>query len=154
RQFFTSLFISDSTAEQARSLNDLMRLASTPETAINRLRPFHRVDLREVAARIRCLTLVYHSRSDARIPFEQGRALAALIPGAKFVPLESRNPWVVDTEPAWAQFVSELDSFLPGGPVADGAQSAVLVELTARELQVLDLLATGIDNSTIGRRLG
>ena len=49
---FTSLFIPDSTAEQARSLNDLMRLASTPETAIKRLRPFHRVDLREIASLI------------------------------------------------------------------------------------------------------
>jgi pimeloyl-ACP methyl ester carboxylesterase len=94
RQFFTSLFIPDSTPEQARSLNDLMRVASSPQTAIRRLQPYHHVDLREIAPQVQCPTLVFHSRSDARIPFEQGRTLATLIPGARFVPLESRNHWV------------------------------------------------------------
>ncbi len=155
RQFFTSQFIPDSTAEQARSLNELLRLASTPEISIKRLRPFHRVDLREIAAKIRCPTLVFHSRGDARIPFEQGRALAALIPGARFVALESRNHWVVDTEPAWAQFAGELDSFLPGLPPArEGVAAAVLEALTPRELQVIELVAAGLDNGSIGRRLG
>ena len=58
RQFFTSQFIPNSTPEQARSLNELLRLATTPETAIRRLRPFHQVDLREIATRIQCPTLV------------------------------------------------------------------------------------------------
>jgi DNA-binding CsgD family transcriptional regulator len=154
RQFFTSQFIPDSTPEQASSLNELLRLASTPETAVRRLRPFHRIDLRDMASQIQCPTLVFHSRNDARIPFEQGRALAALIPGARFVALESRNHWVVDTEPAWTQFVGELDSFLPRLPEApDHVEAAVLDALTPRELQVIELLAAGVDNGTIGRRL-
>ena len=152
RQFFTSLFIPDSTPEQARSLNELMRVASTPQSAIRRLQPFHSVDLREAAAQVRCPTLVFHARHDARIPFEQGRALAALIPGARCVALDSRNHWVVDTEPAWAQFTAEIDSFLPGVP--DRSAAGVLDALTPRELQIIELLAAGLDNGTIGRRLG
>jgi pimeloyl-ACP methyl ester carboxylesterase/DNA-binding CsgD family transcriptional regulator len=155
RQLFTSLFIPDATAEQARSLNELMRVASSPESAIKRLRPFHYVDLREAAKNVRCPTLVFHSRADARIPFEQGRALAALIPGAHFVALESRSHWVLDTEPAWQQFVDSLDNFLPSvSPVPDGAPSALLGELTSRERQVLELVARGLDNGSIGKRLG
>jgi pimeloyl-ACP methyl ester carboxylesterase/DNA-binding CsgD family transcriptional regulator len=155
RQFFTSQFIPDSTPEQARSLNELLRLASTPETAIKRLRPFHHVDLREIAAKVQCPTLVFHSRADARIPFEQGRALASLIPDARFVALESRNHWVVETEPAWTQFAGALDSFLPGVPQApDRVEAAVLEPLTSRELQVIELMAAGLDNGTIGKRLG
>jgi pimeloyl-ACP methyl ester carboxylesterase/DNA-binding CsgD family transcriptional regulator len=153
RQFFTSLFIPDSTPEQARSLNELMRLASTPQSAIRRLQAFHHVDLREAAAQVRCPTLVFHSRFDARIPFEQGRALAAHIPGARFVALDSRNHWVVETEPAWAQFAAEIDGFLPG--VSNPrVTSGVLEALTPRELQVVELLAAGLDNATIGRQLG
>jgi pimeloyl-ACP methyl ester carboxylesterase/DNA-binding CsgD family transcriptional regulator len=152
RQFFTSLFIPDSTPEQARSLNELMRIASTPQSAIRRLQPFHHVDLRGIAANVRCPTLVFHSRHDARIPFEQGRALAAHIPGARFVALDSRNHWVVETEPAWAQFTAEIDGFLPSVP--DAPKAGVLEALTPRELQVIELLAAGLDNSTIGRRLG
>src|ERR1043166_9468586 len=87
RQFFTSLLIPDSTPEQARSLNELMRLASSPPTAGKLLQPFHHVDLREIAKQLKCPTLAYHARAASRIPFEQGRALAALIPGARFVPL-------------------------------------------------------------------
>jgi pimeloyl-ACP methyl ester carboxylesterase/DNA-binding CsgD family transcriptional regulator len=155
RQFFTSLFIPDSTPDQARSLNELMRVASSPQSAIRRLQPYHLVDLREIALQVRCPTLVFHSRHDVRIPFEQGRALAALIPDAHFVALESRNHWVVETEPAWAQFAAEIDNFLPGVPDAPAAGgAAVLDPLTPRELQVVELLAAGLDNGTIGRRLG
>jgi pimeloyl-ACP methyl ester carboxylesterase/DNA-binding CsgD family transcriptional regulator len=152
RQFFTSMFIPDSTPEQARSLNELMRIASTPQSAIRRLQPFHSIDLREAAAQVRCPTLVFHARHDARIPFEQGRALAALIPGARFVALDSRNHWVVDTEPAWKQFVDAIDHFLPRVP--DAPAAGVLDTLTPRELQVIELLAAGLDNATIARRLG
>jgi len=155
RQFFTSLFIPNATADQAQSLNELMRVASSPTSAINRLRPFHFVDLRESAQKIRCPTLVFHSRSDARIPFEQGRALAALIPGARFVPLESRNHWVLDTEPAWPHFVRELENFLPALPASPrGAERETLERLTGRELEVLELIAQGLNNGTIGTLLG
>ena len=155
RQFFTSLFIPDSTLEQARSLNELMRLACSAQVAIRRLEPYHYIDLREFATNIKTPTLVFHSRFDARIPFEQGCALAALIPGARFVPLDSRNHWVVNTEPAWSQFVGELDAFLPRlAPSSGSTGAAVLQALTPRELQVIELVAAGLDNATIGRRLG
>jgi pimeloyl-ACP methyl ester carboxylesterase/DNA-binding CsgD family transcriptional regulator len=155
RQFSTSLLIPDSTADQSRSLNELMRVASSPQTAIKRLRPFHHVNLRDSATKIQCPTLVFHSRSDARIPFEQGRDLAALIPGARLVPLESRNHWIVNTETAWARFVNEFDNFLPAPLFSPEALDAEVFDaLTPRELQVIELVAAGLDNGTIGQRLG
>jgi len=155
RQLFTSLFIPDATEEQTRSLNELMRMAAAPEVAIKRLRPYHYVNVSDIAKKIQCPTLVFHSRGDARIPFEQGRALAALIPGARFVPLASRNHWVVSTEPAWQTFVSELEDFLPSmEAMPDGARCALLDGLTPRELQVLEMVAGGLGNAMIGKRLG
>jgi DNA-binding CsgD family transcriptional regulator len=130
-----------------------MRVASTPQSATRRLQPFHHVDLRDIAANVRCPTLVFHARHDARIPFEEGRALAAHIPSARFVALDSRNHWVVETEPAWAQFAAEIDGFLPGVSNPH-VTSGVLDALTPRELQVVELLAAGLDNATIGRQLG
>src|SRR6185436_11422962 len=58
-----------------------------------------------------------------------------------------------DTEPAWGQFAAELDGFLPRVRDAQAA-AGVLDALTPRELQVIDLLASGVDNTTIGQRLG
>jgi hypothetical protein len=43
-------------------------------------------------AQVRVPTLVMHSRDDARVPFDQGRRLAAAIPGARFVPLGEPQP--------------------------------------------------------------
>jgi len=45
-------------------------------------------------------------------PFEEGRLMAALIPGARFIPLESNNHILLETEPAWQQFLTEVHTFL------------------------------------------
>ena len=43
---------------------------------------------------------------------KSGRRLAAGIPGARFVPLESRNHVMLEGEPALERFLEELRSFL------------------------------------------
>jgi pimeloyl-ACP methyl ester carboxylesterase/DNA-binding CsgD family transcriptional regulator len=149
-QFFTSLHIPDATPSQFRSYNDLLRLATTPANAVNLIKAFLRSDAREYAPDIRCPTLVLHARGDSIIPFEQGRMVATLIPGASFVPIESRNHILLDTEPAWPQFVEALDDFLPAPSVG---QIAALDELSAREREVLELVAQGSNNSKIAQRL-
>jgi pimeloyl-ACP methyl ester carboxylesterase len=57
-------------------------------------------------------TLVMHARQDARVPFEMGRRLAAGIPGARFVPLESRNHIVLYNKPAFDRFMEEAKAFI------------------------------------------
>jgi len=100
RQLHTSQLIPDATPEQARAFNDLMRQTTTPANAAKLLRAhWAGTDNRSLGPRIKCPTLVLHAREDARIPFEEGRSLAALIPDARFVPLESRNHVLIESEP-------------------------------------------------------
>lgn len=153
RQLYTSQFMPDGTVEQFRSFNELMRRASTPENAGRFLREFHALDMRDVAPRVRCPTLVLHVRGDRRIPFEQGRALAAAIPDSRFVTLDSRNHALLPHEPALRQFEAELNAFLPSVPRTP-PRAAVFEELTGREREVLEQLARGIDNTAIGERIG
>ena len=47
-----------------------------------------------------------------RLPFEAGRRMAAGIPSARFVPLDSRNHLILEHEPAYARFIEEIEAFL------------------------------------------
>jgi pimeloyl-ACP methyl ester carboxylesterase/DNA-binding CsgD family transcriptional regulator len=154
-QFFTSLHMPDASAEQSRSLADLVRRTTSVTNAVALLQALFRIDVREIVPNVRCPTLVLHARGASRIPFEEGRSVAGLIPGAQFVPLDSRNHLLLDTEPAWQQLVEALDDFLPAPAAAAAAGSQFpLDELTPRECEVLELVAQGLDNGTIGARLG
>jgi pimeloyl-ACP methyl ester carboxylesterase/DNA-binding CsgD family transcriptional regulator len=153
-QFFTSLHLPDADVEEIRSYNDLLRLTTSPANAVALMRSFHRADVRDSVPKVRCPTLVIHGRGDCIIPFEWGRAVAAQIPAARFVLLDSRNHVILASEPAWPQLVAAIDDFLLAKDRASGCVPAALNKLTAREDQVLELVAQGLDNTTIGRRLG
>lgn len=148
RQVFTHQFIPGGTPAQHQWWNELERLTASPENAARTLEAFHRVDVTAQAAALRVPTLVLHARGDARVPFDEGRRLAALIPGARFVPLESDNHVLLDTEPAWGRFLQELRAFL--GTPGDDADGDTL---TPAEREVLRLLALGLDNRAIAAQL-
>jgi DNA-binding NarL/FixJ family response regulator len=86
------------------------------------------------------------------IPYKQGRDLAALIPGAQFVPLESKNHVLLDDEPAWTRFLEEVRYFV-GTESRSGATTNAFSELTSRERDVLNLIAQGLDNNQIAAHL-
>jgi pimeloyl-ACP methyl ester carboxylesterase/DNA-binding CsgD family transcriptional regulator len=152
-QFFTTLHMPDASAERLRSHNELLRRTTSPANAIALLRAFFEADVLEIVPRVRCPTLVLHAREDAIIPFEEGRLVASLIPGARFVPLESRNHILQEDEPAWQQLVAELDDFLPASDRPAPATSLSLDGLTPREREVLEIVAQGLDNYAIAARL-
>jgi pimeloyl-ACP methyl ester carboxylesterase/DNA-binding CsgD family transcriptional regulator len=153
RQFISSQLLPDGNMEQFRSYNEFLRRCASPENAAKLTKAWYAIDVRPLASRIRCPTLVLHPRGGFRVPFEEGRILATLIPGARFVPLESRNHMLLEQEPAWAKFVAELEDFLPAASAARHAHLR-LYELTAREREVVELVAQGLDNPTIANRLG
>jgi pimeloyl-ACP methyl ester carboxylesterase/DNA-binding CsgD family transcriptional regulator len=152
-EFSTSLWLPDASDEQFRSYNDLLRLTTSPTNAVKLLRAIWKIDLRDIAPHVRCPTLVLHAEQDALVPFEEGRSVAALIPGAQFVPLEGRNHVIQEHEPAWHQFVEALDRFLATSYKPCEAAVLPLHALTAREREVLEIMVEGLDNHGIAARL-
>lgn len=152
RQLFATLLQPDGTPEQHRSFAEMMRLATSAKNAGWLLREAARLDVRSLAPKVSCPTLVLHARGDARIPFEEGRLLASLIPGARFVPLPGRNHIILENEPAWHQLVAELRAFLPAA-ADSGALPKAFSDLSAREAEILELIAAGLGNRQIAEHL-
>ena len=112
RQLFTSQFIPGGTKEQADWFNELQRISTSPDDAVRNLIASGDTDVSAFLSQVTVPTLVMHAREDARVPFEQGRRLAAGIPGARFVSLPSRNHLILENEPAFQRFLQELRTFL------------------------------------------
>jgi len=148
RTMFSAQFAPGATMEQMNSLSELQRRSAPAENAVRLIGSFFVIDVSESARRVRCPALVFHGREDRRVPFEEGRQIAALIPGARLAPLETPNHILVEQEPAWERFFAELDAFLPrpARPSFPG--------LTSREGEILERIARGLDNAQIAAHLG
>src|SRR5262249_44133446 len=89
-------------------------------------------------------TAVLHREADKGRRFELGREVAALIPGATLIPLPGSSHLFYHGD--WPAVLEAVVGFLcePAGP---GPQ------LTGRELEVAELVAEGLTNHAIARRL-
>jgi pimeloyl-ACP methyl ester carboxylesterase/DNA-binding CsgD family transcriptional regulator len=151
RQVFISQLFHDATAEQQRAFDEAQRLTVSGEVAVRFLQEVFALDVREMAAQVRCPTLVFHAKEDPCFPFEEGRLLASLIPGSRLVPLPSKNHMPFETETAWPMFLSEFRAFVPSTLVPQSADARVV--LTPRQLEVLREVAHGLTDKQIARKL-
>ncbi len=154
RRVFTSMMIPDATEEQMAWLDELHQRSASARTAYASRVERGRADATGVLADLSVPTLVIHSRHERMNDFEHGRFLAAAIRDARLVPLDSRNHILLEDEPAWPVFVREVTAFLAeDSTVETGLSRDDLRSLSAREMEVLRLVAHGQDNSTIAAEL-
>jgi pimeloyl-ACP methyl ester carboxylesterase/DNA-binding winged helix-turn-helix (wHTH) protein len=112
RMIFTARFIPGGTAEQMRWFNDLQRKTTSPENAMRIRTAQDNIDISDLLPQVKVPTLVLHCRDEAAAPFEEGRRMAAGIPGARFIALEGRNHLILEDDPGWGRFVREIKDFL------------------------------------------
>jgi pimeloyl-ACP methyl ester carboxylesterase/DNA-binding winged helix-turn-helix (wHTH) protein len=112
-QVVTNLYIPEkATPEDQCWFKDLQLISVSPDNLVKTMRACDDINVRSMLPSISVPTIVFHSDRDRIAPPEEGRILAAEIPGAQFVPLPSANHILLSEEPAWKIFRQELSTFL------------------------------------------
>ena len=111
---FSSLYLSDASRKYVKSFADTQRLSTSGEIAVRLRVACDDIDVLNLLPDVKVPTLIIHARHDHVSPYEQGRLLAARIPGARLVTLESENHVPVPDDPAWLQLMNEIEAFAAG----------------------------------------
>jgi pimeloyl-ACP methyl ester carboxylesterase/DNA-binding CsgD family transcriptional regulator len=151
RRIFTGSLLPGGSEAQLRWFDELQRQSTSGETAARLMQARSRIDVSRLAPSVLAPTLVLHARDDAAVPFELGREIATLVPGARFVPLESRNHLLLADEPAWRTFLDAVRTFIE--PASEAAGGGLRSPLSDRELAVVRLVAAGRSNAEIATSL-
>jgi class 3 adenylate cyclase/alpha-beta hydrolase superfamily lysophospholipase len=149
RQLFTSTFMPDADIDAIRAFNELQRVSASGDNVVDLMTAALDIDVRPLLPRVTVPTLVIHLRGDMVVPFESGRELATVIPGARFLPLDGRNHSPLPNEPVTAAMGKAIYEFLgEGEPAPAGAELAAAGGLCT-------ILFTDVEGSTaLTERLG
>lgn len=150
-RLIASLFLPRGAATDIAQRARLKRTAANGEAAARFLELNFSADARAECPHLRVPTLVLQRQSDSTVSSRLGRELAALIPGARFVPLAGRGhyPWDGDPREALGAIASFLEAPVPGQNGSMNGSSP----LTTRETEVLRLVAAGLNNRQIASSL-
>lgn len=108
---FSSLYLPNGSREQIQWFAEMQRIATSGPLAARLRSACDEIDVSELLPRVTVPTLVIHARRDQVVPIEEGRLIAAQIPGAKFVTIESENHVPLPDEPAWEALLTEIEAF-------------------------------------------
>ena len=155
----SDVFLPGASAEEREEFARFQREAAPASSAVAALATVYALDVRDRLGAVQTPTLVMHRREDRALPFELGHQLAAAIPGATFVPLSGSDhfPWRGDSTEVLRRtlaFLGVEDSRLPEPEsVTEPSGEEPDADLSARELEVLRLVAEGLSDPEIAERL-
>jgi pimeloyl-ACP methyl ester carboxylesterase len=112
RQVFTMRFLPEGPPEYWTAFDELQVRTVPMENAVKFLEAFNVIDVEDTATRVQVPTLVLHARREVLLPVGEGQLIASLIPGSRFVSLDSCNHLLLPDEPAWPRFLDHVDGFL------------------------------------------
>lgn len=118
RQLFSQAFMPSATHEEIDWFNEFQRRTTSTENAVRFLEAFSRIDVRHRLAEVRAPTMVLHASRDQRVPILCAVELAASIPNASLVTLDTDSHIPLSREPATARIIECIHAFLRTTPEA------------------------------------
>ena len=112
QRFFGAQFFADDPPQKWDVFTSFQRRSVSVANGARFLEEQSRLDVADLAGRVRCPTLIVHSRDDPRIPLSEATELAELVPDSRLVVVDGRNHLLTAGEPAWPRFLAELHAFL------------------------------------------
>lgn len=112
RHVFGAMFMPEGTSEQFRWFDELSRVSMSPENAMRSRDCSAFMDVEQLLGRIKVPTIILHAVDEILVPFSEARFLAANITGARLVSLDSKNHLLLEHEPSWRRFLSEVEDFV------------------------------------------
>jgi class 3 adenylate cyclase len=106
----TDMFMPGSSEQEADEFARYQREAASPEVAFGYLRLVYDTDVSALARQVQSPTVIAHGQGDRAIPIAGGRQLAALIPGARFLPLDTS--WHIPDAEQSTRLVELVNEFL------------------------------------------
>jgi pimeloyl-ACP methyl ester carboxylesterase/DNA-binding CsgD family transcriptional regulator len=130
------------------------RACADAEVAADLLELIYETDVREDLPRVRAPALVVHREHDRAMRLRGAREVAALLPRAELVTLpgDAHLPWHGDGDAVLRAVAPFAGIKAPPAPVGE-PDANLLDELSAREREVLGLVAQGLSDPQIAERL-
>jgi pimeloyl-ACP methyl ester carboxylesterase/DNA-binding CsgD family transcriptional regulator len=146
--------------DSARLIAESFRSATTPAMAHAWFEAAQRVDVTACLPRVVAPTLVLHRQGERQMPVEVSRRLAAALPDARLIELPGTWPTLFHEDaPGDLELVTNylstgrIEAVRERAPIRPQAEPGRDDGITARELQVLRLIAAGDSNAEIARAL-
>jgi pimeloyl-ACP methyl ester carboxylesterase/DNA-binding CsgD family transcriptional regulator len=137
-------FVTDPTADELDAFTRFQRASASAAVAARLLEVYYENDITALLPAIQARTAVLHREGDNGTKFELGREVAALIPGATLIPLPGTSHLFYHGD--WLAVLDAMLGFLCE-PASQGPP------LTGREVEVAKLVAEGLTNYSIAKRL-
>jgi class 3 adenylate cyclase/pimeloyl-ACP methyl ester carboxylesterase len=112
RDLLANVIVPTSSEEERRSYAEDMRRIISPGNVARTREAIDNIDITDMLRDVTAPCLVLHCRGDRMQPVEQGRAIAAGLPNARFIAYDSVNHLPPESDPVWPLIERELQTFL------------------------------------------
>ena len=112
RQMFANIYMPEAPPESQQWFANLQSRTTSPHNAARNLDAFGDIDVMACLEGVQAPTLVIHARRDSGVPYAEGQEIAAGIPGARFVTLDTANHLLPPTDPTLSQALRQIRDFL------------------------------------------